>query len=157
MIYLKQLIIALIISLVTVTTTSFMNIQTQAAEADVNPLLENWSGPFGGLPPFDKVKVRDLKPALESAMAKNLKEIDHIAGSKAAPTFENTIEALERSGQTLRRVQTVFDIWTGSLSTPEVEKVEADMAPRLAGFSDKIFQNAELFGRIESVYNSPGK
>ncbi len=131
--------------------------KTEAAEAPANPLLAKWDGPYGGVPPFDKVKVADFKPALEAAMAENLAEIDAITGNKAAPNFENTIAAMERSGKTLDRVQTFYGIWSGSLSTPEMEKVDTEMAPKLAAFSDKISQNAELFKRIEAVYNSPEK
>ena len=69
-----------------------------------NPLLQKWTGPYGGVPAFDKVKVGDFKPALEAAMARNLAEIDAITANKAAPTFENTIAALEDAGRTLNDV-----------------------------------------------------
>ncbi len=131
--------------------------KTEAAEAPANPLLAKWDGPYGGVPPFDKVKVADFKPALEAAMAENLEEIDRITSNKAMPDFENTIAAMERTGKTLDRVQTFYGIWSGSLSTPEMEKVDTEMAPKLAAFSDKISQNTELFKRIEAVYNSPEK
>ncbi len=131
------------------------SIKADAAEAPANPLLAKWEGPFGGVPPFDKVKVADFKPALEAAMTENLGEIDQITATKAPPTFENTIAPLERSGHTLDRVQTLYGIWSGSLSTPEMEAVDTEMAPKLAAFADKISQNAELFKRIEAVYNSP--
>ena len=131
---------------------------SRASEAmAANPLLEKWGGPYGGVPPFDKVKVSDFKPALEAAMAENLAEIDKIANDKSAPTFENTIVALERSGQTLNRVQTVFGIWSNSMNSPEFQPVDAEMSPKLAGHSDKIYQNDALFKRIEAVYNSPAK
>lgn len=130
---------------------------TSGALRVANPLLAKWEGPFGGVPPFDKVKVGDLKPALEAAMAENLAEIDAIAKNTAAPTFENTIAALERAGSTRKRVSTVYGIWTDNMSNPEVRSVESEMAPKLASFSDKITQNAELFKRIEAVYNSPEK
>src|SRR5689334_2844093 len=69
-----------------------------------NSLLDKWSGPYGGIPPFDKIKVADFKPALEAAMVQNLSEIDKIADNSEAPTFENTIAAMERSGKALARV-----------------------------------------------------
>ena len=72
------------------------------ADADPNPLLNEWTGPYGGVPPFDRVKVELFKPALEAAMAENLAEIDKIANNTAAPTFENTIVALERAGTDAR-------------------------------------------------------
>src|SRR6266446_3255248 len=68
--------------------------------AEPNPLLAQWEGPYGGVPPFDKVQVNLFKPALSAAMSENLAEVDKIANDSAAPTFENTIVALERAGQT---------------------------------------------------------
>ncbi|MGB7210814.1 MAG: M3 family metallopeptidase [Pyrinomonadaceae bacterium] len=131
------------------------------AEPDVlapaNPLLEKWTGPNGGVPPFDKVNIADLKPALEAAMTEALSEFDAIANAKAAPTFENTIAAMERTGKTLDRVSTIYGIWGGNISTPEFQKIESEMDPKLAEFSDKITQNTALFKRIEKVYNSPAK
>jgi peptidyl-dipeptidase Dcp len=126
-------------------------------KSEENPLLAGWSGPFGGLPPFDKVKVEHFKPALESAMSENLAEIDEIVRQKSVPTFENTIVALERSGKTLDHVATIYYLWASSLSSPEFRAVEREMGPRLAAFGDKITQNEELFKRIEAVYNSPEK
>lgn len=128
---------------------------TGAGGADENPLLKPWAGPFGGVPPFDQVRLEHFKPALEAAMAQNLDEIDAIAANPAAPTFENTIAALENAGRTLANVNTVFGIWSGGLSTPEFQAVEEEMAPKLAEFFDKITQNEKLFRRIEAVYQSP--
>ena len=122
-----------------------------------NPLLAPWSGPYSGVPPFDQVKVEHFQPALEAAMAENLGEIDRIANDPAAPTFENTIVALERSGRTLDRVGSVFGIWSSTMADEPFQAVEREMAPRLAEFSDKITQNDELFRRIEAVYDSPEK
>ncbi|MFH4247062.1 hypothetical protein WAI89_20115, partial [Acinetobacter baumannii] len=89
-------------------------------------------GPYGGVPPFDRVKVEDFKPALEIAMAENLEEIRRIPENPDAPTFENTIVALERSGQKLNRVLTIFGIWGSNLSSPDFQKVEEEMSPKLA-------------------------
>ncbi len=127
------------------------------APAPDNPLLASWSGPYGGVPPFDQVKVEHFKPALEAAMAENLAEVDRIAADPAAPTFENTIAALEKTGRTLDRVGAVFGVWSSTMSTDDFQPIELEMAPKLAEFSDKITQNQALFNRIEAVYNSPGK
>ncbi|MBL8769809.1 MAG: M3 family metallopeptidase [Phenylobacterium sp.] len=121
-----------------------------------NPLLEPWRGPFGGVPAFDKVRVADLKPALEAAMAEELREIDAIAGAGAAPTFANTLEALEKTGEALDRVRTVYGVWTGTLSTPEVRAIDKEMSPRMAAHGDAILQNARLFERIDAVYRQRG-
>ncbi len=122
-----------------------------------NPLLMDWTGPYGGVPPFDQVKVEQFKPAMLAAMAENLEEIDVIAGNAEAPTFENTIAALERSGQSLQRVQAIYGVWSGSLNGKEFQPVEAELAPLLAAHADKITQNGRLYVRIEAVYNSPAK
>jgi peptidyl-dipeptidase Dcp len=122
-----------------------------------NPIGEKWVGPYGGVPPFDKIKVADFKPALEAAMAEQLGEIEAIASNKEAPNFENTIAALERSGKTLDRVTTIYGIWSGNMNSDEFGKVEAEMDPKLAAHGDKITQNEALFKRIEAVYNSPDK
>src|SRR5687768_751736 len=114
---------------------------TATASAAGNPLLAPWAGPYGGVPAFDKVKIEHFKPALEGAMAENLREIEAIAGNKQAATFDNTIAAMERAGQRLDEVQTVYGIWSGTLSGPEVQAIQREMAPRLAAFSDQINQN----------------
>ena len=128
-----------------------------ATSADPNPLLSAWSGPYGGLPPFDQVKIEFFKPALEAAMTENLAEIDKIANDSAAPSFENTIVAMEKAGQTLDRVGTIYNVWQSTMSSPDFQAVQREMAPKLAAFSDKITQNEKLFKRIETVYNSPDK
>jgi peptidyl-dipeptidase Dcp len=122
-----------------------------------NPLLAEWSGPYGGVPPFDRVRVADFKPALEASMAENLSEVERIANDTAPPTLENTIVALERAGRSLDRVTTVYGIWSSNMNGPEFQTIQREMAPRLAAFNDKITQNAALFRRIEAVYNSPAK
>ncbi len=129
-----------------------------APEANVqNPLLAPWSGPYGGVPPFDKVKVEQFKPALETAMTEALAEIDKVANDPAPPTFENTIVGLERSGRVLDRVSNIFGIYSSTMSTPDFQKVEEEMAPKLAAFSDQITQNEKLFKRIAAVYDAREK
>ncbi len=122
-----------------------------------NPLLAEWAGPYGGVPPFDKIKVSDFIPALTKAMELKRNEIGKIAGNAEKPDFENTIAAMERSGQVLNRASTIYSIWSSSLNGPEFEKVEAEMEPKLAAFNDEITQNTALFKRIETIYNSPEK
>jgi peptidyl-dipeptidase Dcp len=127
------------------------------AGADPNPLLADWVGPYGGVPPFDRVQIALFKPALESAMTENLAEVERIAKDPAAATFENTIVAQERAGHTLDRVQTLYGVWSSTMNGPEFQIVQREMAPKLAAFRDQIFQNEALFKRIETVYTSPEK
>ena len=119
-----------------------------------NVLLAEWKGPYGGVPAFDKMQVTDAKPALEAAMARQLAEIEAIAGNPKSPTFENTIVALERAGEDFDRVGTFYGLWTSNLSSPEFRKVQEEMAPVLADFGNKITQNAKLFARVEAVRKS---
>jgi peptidyl-dipeptidase Dcp len=122
-----------------------------------NPLLASWTGPYGGVPPFDAVQVGHFKPALEAAIEANRREIATIANNPEAPTFENTLVALEDTGRTLSDVETLYGIWSSALSGPEFQAIEREMAPRLAAFADEITQNEKLFQRIEAVYHSPDK
>ncbi len=136
--------------------TQFTTAEAISTAVD-NPLLAGWKGAFGGTPLFDLVKVADFKPALESGMAERLSEVERIAKNPAAPTFENTIAAMERTGRTLDRVQAVYGVWSSAMNNAEFQLVEREMSPKLAAFSDKITQNEALFRRIEAVYNSPAK
>jgi len=133
--------------------TAAVLVTTPLAAVD-NPLLAPWKGPYGGVPAFDQVKVEDFAPALEAAMAEQLAEVDRIAADPATPDFDNTIAALERCGRTLDRVGTYYGVYSSTMSTPEFQAVEREMAPKLAAFSDKIFQNEKLFARIAKVYET---
>lgn len=131
--------------------------ENAVADAAANPMLPEWTGPYGGLPPFDKVRVADFKPALERGMESNLKEIDAIANNPQAPDFDNTIAALERAGGELDRVSTIYYIYAANMGSKDFDAVQAEMNVKLAAFYDKITQNEMLFKRIEQVYNSPKK
>ena len=148
---------AAMIGVVIVTSALPNGRATAPAPADPNPLLAEWAGPYGGVPPFDKVQVVLFKPALDAAMTQNLAEVEQIAKDPAAPNFENTIVALEKAGHTLDRVTTIYNVWGSTMAGPEFQVVQREMAPKLAAFSDKITQNEPLFKRIEAVYNSPAK
>ncbi len=125
-----------------------------ASSGSQNILLTEWSGPYGGVPPFDQVKVEYFKPALEKAMAEALAEVAKIAANPAAPAFENTIAAMERSGKTLDRALAVYNVHSDNMSSDAFRKVEQEMAPKLAEYRDTVMQNARLFERIEKVYNA---
>jgi peptidyl-dipeptidase Dcp len=154
---LAALSLAALLGCQSVTTPTPTRPAAPTFSASGNPLLDPWSGAFGGVPPLDKVKVADFKPALEKSMAENLAEIEAIANDKAAPNFENTIAAFEKSGRTFGRVQTVFGIFRDTLSTPEFQKVENEWAPKISEFGDKIVQNEKLFARIAAVYETREK
>ena len=152
----RKLILRSIVLLVAITMLA--NITTDSyAVTDENPLLAKWEGPYGGVPPFDRVQIPLFKPALEAAMTEQLGEVQRIANDPAPANFENTIAALERAGGTLDRVSTLYGVWGSTMSSPEYQAVQREMAPRLAAFNDQITQNEALFKRIEAVYNSPAK
>lgn len=119
-----------------------------------NPLLQEWKGPYGGVPAFDTMDVNDIQEAVEVGMKLNLAEIDAIANSTEAPTFENTIAAMERSGAELDRVFSYYGIMSSNMSSPEFREIQAKLAPKLSEFSSKINQNKALFDRIKSVYEA---
>lgn len=120
-----------------------------------NALLAEWTGPYGGVPAFDKVEIALFRPALEQGMSDELAEIDAIAANEAPPTFDNVIVPLEKSGAALNRASAVYDLWSNNLSSGEFRAVEEEMEPRLAEFGDKIIQNEKLFARVKAVYESP--
>jgi len=119
-----------------------------------NPLLMQWTGPYGGTPNFDKMDITDVESALDYAMAQNLSEIDTIANNPKPATFENTIVALEKSGKLLDRGFVFYGLWRGSLSSPEFRKIQAKLTPKFSDMSSKIQQNEKLFKRVKSVYES---
>lgn len=135
------------------TTFFASNAQTNAD----NPLLKNWAGPYGGVPAFNEYKVSEFKPAIQFAIQEKLNEVDAIANNPKAATFENTIVALERSGQTIDRILTVYGIYRSNLSSAEFSAIDRELSPKFSEFSDKINQNKKLFTRIETVYNSKEK
>ena len=119
-----------------------------------NTLLAQWTGPYGGLPAFETVKLEDLKPALEYGMERSLAEIDAIANNQAAPTFENTIVALERTGSDLDRIWPHYGIWSSNMSSPDFRAIQGEMAPKISEYSSKITQNEKLFERVKAVHDS---
>lgn len=119
-----------------------------------NVLLQEWEGPYGGVPAFDKMKLEDVKPALLKGMEMNLADIEAIANNTEAPTFENTIEEMERAGAPLNRAFNYYGILSGNMSSPEFRTIQAEMAPQFSEFSSKISQNEKLFKRIKTIYDA---
>ncbi|MEO6918002.1 MAG: M3 family metallopeptidase [Collimonas sp.] len=122
-----------------------------AAYATSSPFAQISSLPYN-LPPFGKIKDSDYKPSFEAGMAQQRQEVNAIAANPAAPTFDNTIVALERSGQMLTRVRDVFFNLISSNTSPVMDQTQQDMAPKLAEHEDAIFLDPILFARIETLY-----
>ncbi|MCX7549036.1 M3 family metallopeptidase [Xanthomarina sp. F1114] len=119
-----------------------------------NILTQEWTGPYEGVPAFDKMSVDDIKSAVEEGMIEQLAEIEAIANNPEAPTFENTLAAMESSGKTLKRVFAYYGIMSSNVSSPEFRAVQAELAPKLSDFRSKISQNEKLFQRIKTVYQA---
>ncbi len=117
-----------------------------------NPLLTQSDLPFHA-PKFDQIKDAHYTPAFTTALAEHLKEVEAIADRTDEATFENTLEAMERSGQTLERVQNVFGNLTSAHTNPALQKIESQMAPKLSAHRDAILLNGKLFARIQSLYD----
>ncbi len=117
-----------------------------------NPLLQESSLDLH-YPPFDKIKDEHYAPAFEQGMAEQLKEIEPIASNTEPPTFENTIVALEKTGDLLGRVGRIFSNLAGANTNPALQKIETDMAPKLSAHQDAISLNGPLFKRVETIYN----
>lgn len=120
----------------------------------VNTVLAEWTGPYNGVPAFDTVKLVDLKPAFEIAMANHLKEIDAVVNNPEPATFENTIVAMEAVGKDLSRIYAYYGIWRSNKSSPEVREIGRELAPMLSKHFSKVNQNEKLFLRIKDVYES---
>jgi peptidyl-dipeptidase Dcp len=117
-----------------------------------NPFAKVSSLPFH-YPAFDKIKDEHFKPAFEAGMREQLKEVAGIANNKAAPTFENTIVALERSGQLLARVSTTFSNLQGANTNDVLDAIDREMSPKLAAHHDAIFMNDKLWQRVKAIYD----
>jgi len=117
----------------------------------MNPLLETWKTPFG-LPPFDRIRAEHFVPAYNEAIQAGLKEIDTITGDKSAPTFANTVEALEKQGTLLKQVNGVFQNLTSSNTSDALQAAEREVSPKLATYSSAIQLSAGLFERLDAVY-----
>ncbi len=125
--------------------------QGNAAFGPSNPFYAASPLPFQA-PPFDRITDADYQPAIEAGMAQQRREIDTIANNPAAPTFENTVVAIERSGQLLNRVMMVFTSITSANNNPTLQKVQEAEAAAMAAQSDYINLNPRLFARLEAVY-----
>jgi len=116
-----------------------------------NPLLSDWSTPFG-LPPFEQIVPADFRPAFETAMQGHWEEVERVASLDESPTFDNTIVALERAGRDLDRVSRVFHNLASSNTNAELQAIEREMAPRLAAHESRILLDGRLFARLDELH-----
>src|SRR5438034_7016981 len=127
-----------------------------AADLKDNPLAAESVLPYQ-YPTFDKIKDEHFIPAIEAGMRKQLKEIDPIANNSEKPTFDNTIVALERTGRLLDRAQRTFSNLNACDTNPTRQKIDKEIAPKLAAHRDEIFLNPKLFARVKALYEQRDK
>lgn len=147
--------IAFAIALAGCQTTDNNELVTTKSEVviQVNPFFEKYDTPFG-IAPFDKIKNEHYLPAFAKGIAQSKEQTLEIANSPLKPTFENTIEAMEKSGVLLNKVSNVFYGLTGSMSSDEVRTIAKELSPQLSALSDDILLNEKLFKRVKSVYDN---
>ena len=125
--------------------------EPKPAAADMNPFFTEWMTPFG-TPPFPEIKEAHFLPAFQEGMARQKKEVQAIVSGAAAPDFANTIEALERTGELLTKVNNVFYALTDNNTNEAIQKIEAEIAPLLAKHRDDISLDDRLFQRVKAVW-----
>jgi peptidyl-dipeptidase Dcp len=128
-------------------------VSSAAVSVPSNILLADWTGPYDGVPPWDKVTPSLFPQAFQFAIDEQRREYLEIANNPAAPTFENTIEAMEKAGRRLGRVESVFSVMTNNMSTPEYQALDKEWSPKLTAAYDEINLNEKLFQRVKSLYD----
>ena len=121
----------------------------------MNPFLNEYETPFK-IPPFEEIEFAHYEPAFDIGMKEHLKEIEEIANNQQEPTFENTIEAMERSGETLDKVANVFFNLLGSNTNDDMDALAMKISPKLSAHNDSILLNKELFKRIKELFDNKG-
>ncbi len=120
--------------------------------ANQNTLLAPWSGPHGGVPPWDRADPALIPAALELGISLQTAEVEAIAANSADPTFDNTIGALEDAGRHLGRATTIFGVMTDNISNETIQTLEAEWSPRLTASYNAIIFNRVLFARVDNLY-----
>ena len=128
------------------------SVETRAEQA-ANPLTTAWNTP-DGVPPYDRIRPEHYEPAFDLATAEAREESARIANDPAAPTFENTIEAMERAGRQLARVSSTFFTVASADATPANQAVQKNVAPKLARLSNEMMLDQALFQRVDTLYNT---
>ena len=128
----------------------------QLPEIDTNnPLLAEWDTPHA-TPPFDKISISDYEPAFETAIAVSRAEVDAIINNPAKPSFNNTILALEKQGELLDRISSIFFNLNECNTSPEMQEIAIRIQPKLTELGNDVSLNPELFKRVKAVYENPG-
>ncbi|MDQ1815394.1 M3 family metallopeptidase [Massilia sp. CCM 9210] len=151
----NMLIVAASLALVNVAAIAAPAAPATALVA-TNPFAKLSTLPFH-YPAFDKIKDEHFLPAYAAGMSDHLREVDTIANNRKAPTFDNTVVALERSGQLLTRVATTFSALQGANTNDTLDAIDREMSPKLAAHNDAVFLNAKLYQRVKTLYDKRAK
>ena len=127
-----------------------------APSAEANPFFQAWNTPFG-VPPFEQIKNEHFLPALKKGIEEERREVVAIAKNPQAASFSNTIEALDRAGELLEKVQSVFSNLTSAETNDRLQEIQKEVAPLLAGLRDDILLDPQLFARVKAVWEQRGK
>jgi peptidyl-dipeptidase Dcp len=125
---------------------------TREEGKEMSPMLQTWTGPYGGVPPWHLVRPEEFVGAFDAAIAAATTEMEAIAQQADPPTFENTIVAMESAGRALQRLQVLFDVHTSNLNLGPIPDIERVVVPKLAEYEDRVAQNERLYARIATVY-----
>ncbi|WP_353459481.1 M3 family metallopeptidase [Sphingomonas aerolata] len=125
-----------------------------AVAPSANPLLADWTGPAGGVPPWDKVRPELFPQAFETTLAERTAEYRKIADNPAKPTFANTIVPMQLAGKRYGQVMTLFGVMTGNMNTPAYQKLDREWSPKFSAASDAITFDKPLFARIQAIYDA---
>jgi len=147
MIFMKRIIFLTVIISILLISCDQQKTEKQMTD---NPILSAWNTPFG-VPPFGKIKNEDYLPAYKKAIEVHDKELEDIVNSKEKPNFENTLAALDYSGELLRRVDNLFQNINEANTNPEMQKIAKEVAPLLSAHQDNIWLNEKLFARVKAV------
>jgi peptidyl-dipeptidase Dcp len=131
--------------------------KTRGDRVNQSELLKPWTGPFGGVPPWDKVNPEEFVGAITAAIEMARADVVKIAENPEPPTFENTMLAMEQAARTLTRVQAMFFVHESNLNVGPLPEIQKTVMPMLAEYEDSIVQNEKLFGRISKLYESDAK
>lgn len=124
-----------------------------SATLPANPLLDDWAA-SGGVPPYDRVQVAQYEPAFDAALVEARADMRAIATRRSGPTFADTIEAMERAGQSLSRVSATFFNVSSANATPEIQQIEASVTPKLTRFSNDTYLDPTLFARVDTLWKA---
>lgn len=120
----------------------------------IAPMLEQWTGPYGGVPPWNEVKPEKFDEAFDVAISRAQEDIQRIADNSEPPNFENTVVELEKAGRALDRLSTLFGVHSSNLNLGPMPDIQRAVVPKLAEYEDSVMQNEKLFERVAAVYES---